>query len=153
MAYTFDKTGAQLEAIVDGVETFDNAPTSGSDNPVTSDGINTAVEGARNYALSNNLNWNTQVNAGSITPSVTLPSIGSPSIVQELRYIFEAATANASFTAPTGVILTDGESETAAAGTIAYTDLTAGSIYECSFVVLSSTKIGLIMKEWPDLSA
>ena len=105
------------------------------------------------YQQTQSPEWNCIMQAGSVTPALTLPTFGDPDASHIFTYYFTAATANASFTAPTGVILTDGESETAAAGTIAYTDLTAGSIYECSFVVLSSTKIGLIMKEWPDLSA
>lgn len=92
--------------------------------------------------------WNAMQQVGSVTPAITLPDIGTPSTAQEFRYIFEAATANASFTAPSGVYLTDGSTKTAAGGTLAYTDLTVGSVYECSFAVLTSTLIAVVMKEW-----
>lgn len=93
---------------------------------------------------------NQEVHAGTVTPNITIPSPTSFSTVSnEVRYIFTAASANATFKAPSGVKLTDGETTTAAAGSIAYTNLTAGKIYECSFAALSATLIALVMKEWP----
>lgn len=107
----------------------------------------------KNNNVSNTEYWNTQSLRGSITPNITLPGISQHANANgrsgEIRYIFTAATANATFKAPSGVKLTDGETTTAAAGSIAYTNLTVGSIYECSFTILSSTLIALIMKEWP----
>ena len=218
MAFTFTQTGAQLQAIIDSVETFDTAPTADSANPVTSGGIKTALDGKQNtltidpnptqssanpvqsggvytalgnkantasptltgtpkaptanagtnntqiattafvqtavankaiaYPLVNSPAWNSEQRAGSVTPSITLPSIGTPSTAQEFRYIFTAASTNATFTAPSGATLTDGDTTTAAGGSLALTSLTASKVYECSFVVLSTTSIALIMKEW-----
>lgn len=100
------------------------------------------------YPLVNSPAWNSEQRAGSATPNITLPEIGTPTVGQEFRYIFTAASTNASFKAPSGVTLTDGDSTTTAGGTLALTALTQSSVYECSFVVLSTTQIALIMKEW-----
>lgn len=120
----------------------------------TGTGSVTLTDGAYlNNPLSTFSGWNSQKIAGSATPNITLPAISYHASgwgrTGEIRYIFTAATANATFKAPSGVKLTDGETTTAAAGSIAYTNLTVGSTYECSFTILSSTLIALIMKEWP----
>ena len=102
------------------------------------------------YPLSNSVNaWNIEVRMDSTTPSVVLP-LPTGNISEEIRYIFIAATANASFTAPTGYIVgdDDGYSGLTTGNTLSYTDLTVGSIYECSFVVIDNTHIALIKKEW-----
>lgn len=132
----------------------DNVPTASSTNLVESGGVYSALQdviaGAKNYALANSVSaWNTEVRAGSATPSVTLPAPAGTGVAEEIRYIFTAASANASFTAPSGYILgdDDGYSGLSSGNTLSYTDLTSGSIYECSFVVLDSTHISLIMKE------
>ena len=102
------------------------------------------------YPLRNTVEWNSEVRAGQVTPSITLPAIPAE-VSAECRYTFTAATANATFAAPSGVILgnDDGFSGLSAGNTLSYTDLTAGSIYECSFAVMDSTHITLLMKEWP----
>ena len=103
-----------------------------------------------NYALANSVAaWNTEMRAGSASPDVTLPAPAGTGVTEEIRYIFTAASANASFTAPSGYILADddGYSGLSAGNTLAYTDLTPGSIYECSFVLLDATHISLVMKE------
>lgn len=103
-----------------------------------------------NYPLANSVTaWNTEVRAGSASPDVTLPAPDGTGVAEELRYIFTASSTDASFTAPSGYVLgdDDGYSGLSAGNTLAYTDLTSGSIYECSFVVLDATHISLVMKE------
>ena len=106
-----------------------------------------------NYARVNGgsiTEWNKEYASGSTSPSITLPALPvSLTTANEIRYIFEAGSANATFTAPSGVILgdADGFAGLSAGNSLAYTDLVTGSIYECSFVVLDSTHISLIMKE------
>ena len=129
---------------------IDAAPTASSDNLVESGGVYDAIQGVRNYALANSVSaWNTEVRAGSVTPSVTLPAPAGTGVAEEIRYTFTAATAAASFTAPSGYILADedGFAGLSAGNTLSYSALTTGSIYECSFVVLDATHISLIMKE------
>lgn len=128
---------------------IDSTPTANSTNLVTSGGVYAAIPGA-NYPLAGSVAaWNTEVRAGSATPDITLPAPVGTGVAEELRYIFTAASASASFTAPSGFILgdDDGYAGLSAGNTIAYTDLTTGSIYECSFVVLDATHISLIIKE------
>ena len=97
------------------------------------------------------LAWNTELYLGSATPSVTLPAIANTEFAQEIRIIFIASGTSASFTAPTGVYLADedGYSGLSTGNTLALSDLTTGSYYECSFIVLDSTHIATIYKEWP----
>lgn len=128
---------------------IDAAPTASSGNLVTSGGVHTALQGAKNYALANTVaDWNTEVRAGSATPAVTLPA-PTGQLAEEIRYIFTAASASAAFTAPSGYILgdSDGFAGLSAGNSLSYSSLTTGSIYECSFVVLDATHISLIMIE------
>ena len=96
------------------------------------------------------LAWNTELYLGSSTPAVTLPAISSTDFAQEIRIIFIASGTTASFTAPTGVYLADddGFSGLSTGNTLSLSDLTTGSYYECSFVVLDATHITVIVKEW-----
>lgn len=129
---------------------IDAVPTSASNNLVKSGGVYDAIQAVKNYQLESTVAaWNTEVMAGSVSPSVTLPSPSVTGVAEEIRYIFTAASASASFTAPSGFILgdEDGYAGLTAGNTLSYTSLTTGSIYECSFVVLDSTHISLIMKE------
>lgn len=136
---------------------IDAVPTASSNNLAKSGGIYDAIQGVRNYPLAAGVTaWNTEVRAGSATPSVTLPapSVTLPApagtgVAEEIRYTFTAATAAASFTAPSGYILgdEDGFAGLTAGNTLSYSALTVGSIYECSFAVLDATHISLVMKE------
>lgn len=95
--------------------------------------------------------WNTEVHAGSASPNLTLPAVPTGgSATCEIRYTFTAASANASFTAPSNYILGRYDFVGLAPGnTLSFTNLAAGSIYEVSFAVLDSTHIGMVMTEWP----
>lgn len=96
------------------------------------------------------LAWNTELYLGSATPDVTLPEIANTDFAQEIRIIFIASGTTASFTAPTGVYVADEEgfSGLSTGNTLALSDLTTGSYYECSFAVLDATHITAIVKEW-----
>lgn len=129
---------------------IDAVPTASSNNLAKSGGIYDAIRGVRNYPLAAGVTaWNTEVRAGSATPSVTLPAPAGTGVAEEIRYTFTAATAAASFTAPSGYILgdEDGFAGLTAGNTLSYSALTVGSIYECSFAVLDATHIALVMKE------
>ena len=95
--------------------------------------------------------WNVEIRAGRLSPSITLPDVpeyGSASA--EIRYIFTAASASASFTAPSNYILGQYNFIGLSPGnTLTFTNLVAGSIYEVSFAVLDGTHIGMVMNEWP----
>ena len=129
---------------------IDAAPTSASQNLVTSGGVyDTIAAVPANYPVTAGVTgWNIECCVGSATPSVTLPAPAG-TIAEEIRYIFTAATAAASFTAPSGYILgdEDGFAGLTAGNTLSYSALTVGSIYECSFAVLDATHISLVMKE------
>lgn len=91
--------------------------------------------------------WNIQAMLGTVTPTITLPVIDS-TCSNEIRIIFKAATANATFISPSSSIYIQTDDTTSTSGSIAFTNLSVGTTYECSFVVLDSTHIGLIMCEW-----
>ena len=42
--YKFTQTGAEIQRILNSVQTFDSTPTEGSTNPVTSEGIKAAID-------------------------------------------------------------------------------------------------------------
>ena len=95
--------------------------------------------------------WNIEVRAGSVSPSVTLPAVPeNANATAEIRYIFTAASASASFTAPSNYILSDYSFAGLSPGnTITFTNLVVGSIYELSFAVLDNSHIALSMAAWP----
>ena len=145
---------AVIPAIPDEVEANPTVPSGTTPTSLTglklgTDYYSVPSGGSANYEIANTVSdWNTEVRAGSATPSVTLPS-PTGLLAEEIRYIFTAATASASFTAPSGYILADedGFAGLSAGNTLSYSALTTGSIYECSFAVLDATHIALIMKE------
>lgn len=100
------------------------------------------------------LAWNTELYLGSATPSITLPAIANTEFAQEIRIIFIASGTTASFTAPTGAYIADDEGfgGLSTGNTLSLTDLTVGSYYELSFVVLDATHIATIVKEWATAS-
>jgi len=106
--------------------------------------------GGGNYPIVTQLSgWNQEFRPGTVTPSVVLPVPGLET-TEEIRYIFTAATTGATFTAPPAFKLADSSGFGGVSGgnSIAYSDLTVGSIYEVSFIVLDSTHIALVRKEW-----
>ena len=147
---------AVIPAIPDEVEANPTVPSGTTPTSLTglklgTDYYSVPSGGSANYEIANTVSdWNTEVRAGSATPSVTLPS-PTGLLAEEIRYIFTAATAAASFTAPSGYILgdADGFAGLTAGNTLSYGNLTSGNIYECSFVVLDLTHISLIIKEHP----
>lgn len=107
--------------------------------------------GGKNYdivSVSSLTNWNQTLRLGSATPNITLPR-PSLQVDEEIRIVFIAASANATFTAPSGFILgdDDGYAGLSAGNSVTYTDLTVGSIYEVSIAVLDSTYLKLLMQE------
>jgi len=91
--------------------------------------------------------WNVMRPNQTETPALTLPA-PVDNKPQEIVYIFTAMTTEASFTAPIGYVLFDEDKTLSTATTsIVYTDLTAGSLYECDFLVVGPGKISLLKIE------
>lgn len=102
--------------------------------------------------------WGCYQNGGNVTPSVALPSFGTPTTAQSFIYTFTAATTGATFTAPNDamVIDTDGTTTYTVGNSLVLSDLTAGNLYECNFTCYAATVGGnthnyivLIMKGYP----
>lgn len=102
--------------------------------------------------------WGRCMEAGTVTPSITLPWFGYPTTAQSFRYTFVAATTGATFTAPTDAMLIDKDGATTYTvhNTLTLNDLTVGNLYECSFACVRTTVSGssrqyvvLVMKGYP----
>ena len=102
--------------------------------------------------------WGYYQNGGNVTPSVALPSFGTPTTAQSFIYTFTAATTGATFTAPNDAMIIDTEGATTytTANSLALTDLTVGNLYECNFACYAATVGGnthnyivLVMKGYP----
>lgn len=110
------------------------------------------------YKLVNSPAWGSYMKGGNITPSITLPTFGTPTSTQTFLYTFVAATTGATFTAPSDAMLidADGASAYTTGNSLALTNLTAGQLYECSFACFTATVgsntrkyIVLVMKGYP----
>jgi len=97
--------------------------------------------------------WNAASFLGDTTPTITLPAPEGPSkgFTEEIQITWIAATANASFIAPAGWVLgdSDGYAGLNTGNTLAYTNLTAGSLYEVSIAVVDEDHLSLVMVERP----
>lgn len=110
------------------------------------------------YSIVSSPAWGGYMAGGNITPSITLPTFGTPTTTQTFTYTFTAATTGATFTAPSDAMLidADGASGYTAGNSLVLSGLTAGQLYECSFACFSVTVgsntrkyIVLVMKGYP----
>lgn len=87
------------------------------------------------YMLTVTPEWGMYMNEGETTPDITLPDFGTPVGTQTMLYAFVAATANASFTAPSDAMLieTDGTDTYTTGNTITYENLEVGVLYLMKF--------------------
>ena len=85
--------------------------------------------------------WSKYVDGGETTPNITLPTFGTPIGTQTMIYSFTAASANASFTAPSDAMLISAEKvdNYVTGNTISYSTLKADTLYIIRFTCYAAT--------------
>lgn len=149
---TMDYTELQNKPSINNVELSGNKTT--TDLDVSYDDLTDKPNITPELSIVNSPTWGGIMFGGTITPSVTLPTFGTPTTSQTFVYSFVASGTGATFAAPSDAMIVDTEgTDTYTAGnSLVISDLIAGSLYECNFTCYTANNhnyIVLILKGYP----